>query len=249
LRTPIIAGNWKMFKTVKESVDFVKALHEKLKDVKGREVLVCPTYLSLAAVADALRFSPIQVGSQDAHWENEGAFTSNVSPVMLKDAGVKYCILGHSERRQYEKDSDATINKKLKNVLKAGLRGIVCVGETLQEREAGKTESVIETQFKGCFEGIALGDLVNIVIAYEPVWAIGTGKTASPQQAQDVHAFIRGLVKSRFNAEAAEAMRIQYGGSVKPDNVKDLMSQKDIDGALVGGAALKVDSFVALVNF
>jgi len=128
VRTPIIAGNWKMFKTVKESVDFVKALHEKLKDVKGREVLVCPTYLSLAAVADALRFSPIQVGSQDAHWENEGAFTSNVSPVMLKDAGVKYCILGHSERRQYEKDTDATINKKLKNVLKAGLMGIVCVG-------------------------------------------------------------------------------------------------------------------------
>jgi len=249
MRTPIIAGNWKMYKTVKESVDFVKALHEKLKDVKGREVLVCPTYLSLAAVADALRFSPIQVGSQDAHWENEGAFTSNVSPVMLKDAGVKYCILGHSERRQYEKDSDATINKKLKNVLKAGLRGIVCVGETLQEREAGKTESVIETQFKGCFEGIALGDLANIVIAYEPVWAIGTGKTASPQQAQDVHAFIRGLVKGRFNAEAAEAMRIQYGGSVKPENVKDLMGQKDIDGALVGGAALKVDSFVALVNF
>ncbi len=249
MRTPIIAGNWKMFKTVKESVDFVKALHEKLKDVKGREVLVCPTYLSLAAVADALRFSPIQVGSQDAHWENEGAFTSNVSPVMLKDAGVKYCILGHSERRQYEKDTDATINKKLKNVLKAGLRGIVCVGETLQEREAGKTESVIETQFKGCFEGIPLGDLANIVIAYEPVWAIGTGKTASPQQAQDVHAFIRGLVKARFNSEAAEAMRIQYGGSVKPENVKDLMSQKDIDGALVGGAALKVDSFVALVNF
>jgi triosephosphate isomerase len=249
MRTPIIAGNWKMYKTVKESVEFAKALREKLTDAKGREALVCPTFLAAAAVADALRGSPVQVGSQDAHWENEGAYTSNVSPAMLKDAGIRYCILGHSERRQYERDSDALINKKLKNVLKNGLRGIVCVGETLQEREAGKTQAVIETQFKGCFEGIAEGDLASVVIAYEPVWAIGTGKTATPPMAQEVHAFIRGLLKAKFGGAAAEAMRIQYGGSVKPENVKDLMSQPDIDGALVGGASLKVDSFLALVQY
>ncbi|HJT23953.1 MAG TPA: triose-phosphate isomerase [bacterium] len=248
-RTPIIAGNWKMYKTVKESVDFVKQLQETLKDVRNCEILVCPTALSVAAVADALRFSNIQVGSQDAHWENEGAYTGNISPAMFKEVGVRYIILGHSERRQYDNDTDKRINAKLKNVLRNGLKAIVCVGETLAEREAGKTEKVVETQVNGCFEGIGLGDLANIVIAYEPVWAIGTGKTATPEQANEVHAFIRKLVAQKYNPEAAGKIRIQYGGSVKPENIKQLMAQPDIDGALVGGASLKVDSFTAIAKF
>ncbi len=249
MRIPIIAGNWKMYKGVRESVTFVQQLAETLKDVKDREILVCPTFLSAASVVDSLRFSNIKVGCQDAHWENEGAYTSHVSPAMLKDAGVTYVILGHSERRQYDGETDTTINRKLKNVLKTGLKAIVCVGETLHEREARKTEKVVESQVAGCFEGIGLGDLAHIVIAYEPVWAIGTGKTATPEQANEVHAFIRAKISSKYNAEAAQAIRIQYGGSVKPDNVKQLMSQPDIDGALVGGASLKVDSFAALVKF
>jgi triosephosphate isomerase (TIM) len=249
LRKPIIAGNWKMYKTVKESADYVKQLHEKFKGIQDREIVVCPVYLSIPSVVDALRFSNIQVGAQDGHWENEGAYTGNVSPAMLKDAGVKYVILGHSEKRQYDAETDVRINQKLKNVLKNGLRAIVCVGETLQERESGRTEKVVENQMNGCFEGIGLGDLENIVVAYEPVWAIGTGKNATPEQANEVHVFIRGLISKRYNLEAAQALRIQYGGSVKPDNVKALMGQPDIDGALVGGASLKLDSFSAIVQF
>ena len=248
-RVPIIAGNWKMYKTVKESVDFVLQLKEKLKDVKEREVVICPTNLSVAAVSEALRFSNIQLGAQDAHWENEGAYTGNVSPAMLAAVGVKYVILGHSERRQYDNDTDPRINLKLKNVLRNGLKAILCVGETLQERESGKTEKVIETQIRGCLEGVGLGDLASLVIAYEPVWAIGTGKTATPEQANETHAFIRGLVEKNYNPEAAQALRIQYGGSVKPENIKQLMAQPDIDGALVGGASLKVDLFEALVRY
>ena len=248
-RTPIIAGNWKMYKTVKESVDFVKQLDEKLKGTKDREILVCPTALAVSAVAYALRFSNIQVGCQDAHWEHEGAFTGNVSPAMFKAEGVKYIILGHSERRQFDNDTDQRINAKLKSVLRIGMKAIICVGETWPEREANKTQKVIETQINGCFEGIGLGDLDSIVIAYEPVWAIGTGKTATPEQANEVHAFIRQLIDKKYNREAAEKIRIQYGGSVKPENIKQLMAQPDIDGALVGGASLKVDSFAAIVQF
>ncbi len=249
MRIPIIAGNWKMYKGVKESVVFVNQLKEAVKDVKDREILVCPTFLAASGVVEALRFTNIQVGCQDGHWESEGAYTSHVSPAMLKDTGVQYVILGHSERRQYDGETDQTINRKLKNVLKTGLKAIVCVGETLQEREAGKTEKIVETQLVGCFEGIGLGDLAHIVIAYEPVWAIGTGKTATPEQANEVQAFIRAQISKKYNSEAAQALRIQYGGSVKPDNVKQLMAQPDIDGALVGGASLKVDSFTALVKF
>lgn len=249
MRKPIIAGNWKMYKTVKESADFVKQLPEKLKSIVDREIVVCPTMLSIPAVVEALRFSNIQVGAQDACWENEGAFTGNISPSVLKEEGVKYVILGHSERRQYDGDTDAKINRKLKSVLKAGLRAIICVGETLHEREGGRTEKIIETQVNGCFEGIGLGDLSHIVIAYEPVWAIGTGKNATPEQANAVHVFIRNLIAKKFNKEAAEQIRIQYGGSVKPENIKQLMAQPDIDGALVGGASLKVDSFSAIIQF
>ena len=238
-----------MYKTVKESVDFVKQLNEIFKGIQDREIVVCPTALSVPAVVDALRFSNIQVGCQDAHWENDGAYTGNISPAMFKDVGVKYVILGHSEKRQYDAETDTRINKKLKNVLKNGLRAIVCVGETLQERESGRTEKIIESQVQGCFEGIGLGELVDIVIAYEPVWAIGTGKNATPEQANEVHVFIRNLIENKYNKEAARDIRIQYGGSVKPENVKQLMSQPDIDGALVGGASLKTDSFSAIVKF
>jgi triosephosphate isomerase len=248
-RVPIIAGNWKMYKTVKESVSFVQQLDEKLKDVQGREMVVCPTALSIGAVAEVLRFSNIQLGAQDAHWENEGAYTGNISPVMLKASGVKYVILGHSERRQYDNDTDARINLKLKNVLRNGLKAIVCVGETLQEREANKTVELIETQIMGCFEGVGLGDMADIVIAYEPVWAIGTGKTATPEQANEVHHFIRRLIETKYNQDAANELRIQYGGSVKPENIKQLMAQPDIDGALVGGASLKLESFESLVRY
>jgi triosephosphate isomerase len=236
VRMKILAGNWKMYKTPREAVEYVKVLREKLKDVKDREIVVCPPAVALAGVAEALKDSNIGVGAQDSHYENEGAFTGNLSPVMLKEVGAQFVILGHSERRQYEKETDETINKKVKNVLKNGLKPIVCVGETLQEREAGKTRQVVETQVKGCF-------------ADEPVWAIGTGKTATPEQANEVHAAIRQLIGQFYNPAAAAAMRIQYGGSVKPENAKQLMSQPDIDGALVGGASLKADSWEAIVRY
>ena len=249
MRKPIIAGNWKMYKSVKESVKFAKQLNEKFKGIQDREIVIAPTFIATASVIDALSFSNIQVATQDAHWENEGAYTSQISPVSLKELGVKFVILGHSEKRQYDNETDARVNRKLKNVLRNGLKAIVCVGETLQERESGKMEKVISAQVNGCFEGIGLSDLINIVIAYEPVWAIGTGKNATPEQANEVHAFIRALIAKKYNKEAAEALRIQYGGSVKPENIKQLMAQPDIDGALVGGASLKVDSFEALVKF
>ena len=249
MRKPIIAGNWKMYKSVKESVKFAKQLNEKFKGIQDREIVIAPTFIATASVIDALSFSNIQVATQDAHWENEGAFTSQISPVSLQELGVKFVILGHSEKRQYDNETDARVNRKLKNVLRNGLKAIVCVGETLQERESGKMEKVISAQISGCFEGIGLSDLVDIVIAYEPVWAIGTGKNATPEQANEVHAFIRTLIAKKYNKEAAEALRIQYGGSVKPENIKQLMAQPDIDGALVGGASLKVDSFEALVKF
>jgi triosephosphate isomerase len=249
MRKPVIAGNWKMYKSIREAVAFVRTLDAKLKDVKDREILVCPPALAVPAVGEALAFSNIQVGAQDAHWENEGAYTGNMSPSMLKEAGAKTIILGHSEKRQYDAETDERVNRKLKNVLKNGLRAIVCVGETLKEREAGVTEKVIETQLKGCFSGISLGDLPSVIVAYEPVWAIGTGKNATPEQANDVHRFIRGWFAARYNPEAAGALRIQYGGSVKPENIKQLMAQPDIDGALVGGASLKADSFESLVRY
>src|SRR5258708_794 len=186
-----------MYKTVKESVDFAKQLNEKFIGIQDREIVVCPTFVSVVPVIDALRFSNVQAGTQDAHSENEGAYTSSVSPSTLKEIGIKYVILGHSEKRQYDQETDERINRKLKNVLKNGLRAIVCVGETLQDRESGKTEKVIETQMKGCFEGVGLGDLTNIVVAYEPVWAIGTGKNATPEQANAVHAFIRKWIEKK----------------------------------------------------
>ncbi len=249
MRTPIIAGNWKLNKTKAEAQALAKGIVEQTKSSQGVEIVLCPVYTSLDAVGQALAGSQVKMGAQDLFWEETGAFTGEVSASLLKDAGCAYVIIGHSERRQYFGETDETVNKKLKAALAAGLIPIVCVGETLEEREAGKVEAVVGTQLTGGLAGLSQPELSKIILAYEPVWAIGTGKTATPDQAQEVHAFIRGQLSQLAGQDTANQIRIQYGGSVKPDNVKELMSKEDIDGALVGGASLKVDSFVALVNF
>ncbi|HIJ80577.1 MAG TPA: triose-phosphate isomerase [Desulfuromonadales bacterium] len=249
MRTPLIAGNWKLFKTIGEATAMVGELKPLVAAAKGVEIVVAPVFTALSKVADTLTGSNIHVSAQDCYWEEEGAFTGEVAPKLLKDAGCSHVIIGHSERRQYFGESDETVNRKATAAIAAGLTAIVCVGETLAERESDRTFSVIETQILGGLSGFTAEQLARTVIAYEPVWAIGTGKTASDAQAQDVHAFIRGLMAKQFGQAVAEALRILYGGSVKPDNVKGLMSQTDIDGALVGGASLKADSFAAIVNF
>jgi triosephosphate isomerase len=249
MRTPVIAGNWKLFKTIAEATGMVNALKPLVAGTSGVEIVVAPVFTALSRVAEALSGSNVRLAAQDCYWEEEGAFTGEVAPKLLADAGCSHVIIGHSERRQYFGETDETVNKKAKAALAAGLTAIVCVGETLAEREAGKAFAVIETQLKGGLAGFSADMLVQIIIAYEPVWAIGTGKTASDAQAQEVHAFIRTLLAKLFGQAAAEAIRILYGGSVKPDNVKGLMSQADIDGALVGGASLKADTFAAIANF
>jgi triosephosphate isomerase (TIM) len=249
VRTPLIAGNWKLFKTIAEATGFVDSLKPLVKDIKGVEIVVAPVFTAVSAVAAAAKGSQINVAAQDCYWEEEGAFTGEVAPKLLKDAGCSHVIIGHSERRQYFGETDETVNRKTRAAISAGLTVLICVGETLAEREADKTFKVIETQVTGGLKEIPQAELKQLVIAYEPVWAIGTGKTASDEQAQEVHAFIRGLVAKLYSKAEAEAIRILYGGSVKPDNVKGLMSQPDIDGALVGGASLKPDSFAAVAGF
>ena len=249
MRTPVIAGNWKLFKTIAEATGMVNELKPLVANVSGVEIVVAPVFTALSRVAEALSGSNVRLAAQDCYWEEEGAYTGEVAPKLLADAGCSHVIIGHSERRQYFGETEATVNKKGKAALGAGLCAIVCVGETLAEREADRTFSVIEAQLKGGLDGFSTDMLARTIIAYEPVWAIGTGKTASDQQAQEVHAFIRRLLAQLFGQAAADAMRILYGGSVKPDNVKGLMLQADIDGALVGGASLKADSFAAIANF
>jgi len=249
MRTPVIAGNWKLFKTIAEATAMVNELKPLVAGTAGVEIVVAPVFTALSRVADALSGSNVRLAAQDCYWEEEGAFTGEVAPKLLADAGCSHVIIGHSERRQYFGETDETVNKKAKAALAAGLTAIVCVGETLAEREADKTFAVIETQLKGALAGFTADMLAKCIIAYEPVWAIGTGKTASDDQAQAVHAFIRTLLAKLFGQAAAEAIRILYGGSVKPDNVKGLMSQADIDGALVGGASLKAGTFAAIANF
>lgn len=249
MRKPVIAGNWKLFKTIAEAIELVNGLKPLVAGNQGVEIVVAPVFTALSRVSDALEGSNIMLASQDCYWEDEGAFTGEVAPKLLKDAGCSHAIIGHSERRQYFGETDLTVNKKTKAAIAAGLNAIVCVGESLAERESDKTFSVIETQITEGLTGLSEEDFTHIVIAYEPVWAIGTGKTASDAQAQEVHAFIRHLIARLFSQPVADAVRVLYGGSVKPDNVKGLMSQPDIDGALVGGASLKADSFAAIVNF
>lgn len=249
MRTPVIAGNWKMFNTVAESVALVRDLKALVAEAQGVEIVVAPVFTAIHAVAQELKGSGIAVSSQDVYWEENGAFTGEVAPSMLKEAGCAYAIIGHSERRQYFGETDETVSKKVKAALKAGLIPIMCVGELLEEREAGKTMQVVTKQIKGGLADLPSDDIAKIIIAYEPVWAIGTGKTATPAQAEEVHKSIRALIAALAGTQAAVRMRILYGGSVKADNVDVLMGQEDIDGALVGGASLKADSFARIVKF
>ncbi len=238
-----------MNKTTIEACDLVRKIAYAVMDVKDREVVVAPPFTSLYALKDTVRDTNIALAAQNMHWEDKGAFTGEISAEMLLDLGCKYVIMGHSERRQYFGETDETVNKKLRQALHKGLLPIVCVGELLSEREAGKANEVIDRQVAGALRGVTAAEMQKIVIAYEPVWAIGTGKTATPDQANEIHAFIRQKVKSLYSTEVAESLRIQYGGSVTPDNISSLMTKPDIDGALVGGASLKPESFAALVNF
>lgn len=248
VRRKLVAGNWKLHNTIAESVALAKDLKGKLSRARDVEVAIAPVSLSIAAVAHALEGSNIHVAGQDVHWEDRGAFTGEVSAPLLRDAGCSMCIVGHSERRQYFGENDAAVSKKTRALLGHGLIPIVCVGEMLDEREAGQTLSTVLGQIEGGFEGLSVSDAAKVVVAYEPVWAIGTGRTASPNDAQEVHAAIRGWVAERFNTAVAQGMRILYGGSVKPDNAAELMSQPDVDGALVGGASLEARSFVPIVE-
>jgi len=249
MRRPVIAGNWKMYKTIGEAVDFVGKLKPLVATADHCEVVVAPPFTALRAAADAVKGSNISVAAQEVHWDKEGAHTGDVSPAMLVDAGCTHVIIGHSERRQDHGETDANVNRKIKAALAAGLVPIVCVGETLAEREAGKTQPVLERQVQGGFVGLTPQDFSRIIIAYEPVWAIGTGRTATPEMAAESHRFVRGLVRQQYGEDLAARARILYGGSVKPDNIAGLMAQEEIDGALVGGASLKVDSFSAIVNY
>jgi len=249
MRRPVMAGNWKMFKTQEETRDFFDAFEKLVAASTHCDIVICPPYTAIAAAKAASRGSQIHIGAQDLHWEKQGAFTGEVSPQMLTEAGCAYVIIGHSERRQFFGETDETVHRKVKAALEANLAPIVCVGELLAEREGGRTEAVLEQQFTGGFGALTPGQFSRIIIAYEPVWAIGTGRTATPEIAAEAHRFLRGLAAKRFSPEHAAAVRILYGGSVKPDNVKGLMAQVEIDGALVGGASLDAQSFASIVNF
>jgi triosephosphate isomerase len=248
MRTKIVAGNWKMNKNPAEGAALIAGIRKELNDGNVPvEVVVCPPFTGLDAASKALAGSKIGLGAQNMHFEAPGAFTGEVCAGMLKELAVKYVILGHSERRTLFGETNAVVNRKTKAALAAGLTPIVCVGETLAEREANRTETVVTTQVRESLAGLG-ADLAKVVVAYEPVWAIGTGKTASPAQAQEVHALIRRVLASVGDSKTADGIRIQYGGSMKPENAKELMSQPDIDGGLIGGAALKADSFAAIVR-
>ncbi len=247
-RKLIIAGNWKMNKTVAEALTLVSDLKRDLAGVKEVDVVVAPAYTALSEVSKSILDSNIKLAAQNMSENNFGAFTGEICAGMLKEFSVRYVILGHSERRQFQKETDALIAKKAAAVHAASLKPIVCIGETLAEREGNLTEKVLETQVRGSLAGLTKEQMVETVLAYEPVWAIGTGKTASTQQAQDAHKFIRGVLVSMFDADVARKVRIQYGGSVKPANAKELMSQPDVDGALVGGASLEARSFADIIK-
>ena len=246
-RRVIVAGNWKMNKTASEGRELVDKLKKEIAGLEDAEIVVCPPFTTIGAVVEAAAGSPIGVGAQNIHWAASGAFTGEISADMLKSSGVTYVIIGHSERRQYFGETNATVNSRLKAALAAGLTPIVCVGESLAERESGRTEAVLASQVKEGFAGIDAKDAPGIVVAYEPVWAIGTGKTATPEMAQAAHAFIRSELRALFG-NAADEMRIQYGGSMKPANARELVAQPDIDGGLIGGAALDASTFASLIR-
>jgi triosephosphate isomerase len=249
MRTPIIAGNWKLNKTRAEAKALAEGILAATRDVRDVEIVLCPAYTSLETVQHALAGSALKLGAQDAYWEESGAFTGEVSCSLLRDAGCAYVIIAHSERRQFFGETNETANRKVKAALAAGVAPILCVGETLAERQAGRMSAVVSDHVRGGLSGLTPEQIGRLVIAYEPVWAIGTGQTATPAQAQEVHALIRKLLTELAGADVAQSVRIQYGGSVKPDNARELMSQPDIDGALVGGASLKVEAFVGIINY
>lgn len=249
MRKPMIAGNWKLHKTIPEAIELVSALKNDLADKTDVDIVVAPVFTSLASVAAVLKDSSIALAGQNCYFENSGAFTGEVSPTMLKDAGCSHVILGHSERRQIFAENDDLINRKVKAALAAGLTPIFCIGETLEERESDEMMDVLQRQVTVGLGGLSEEQALKIVVAYEPVWAIGTGKVASGEQAQEAHAFVRGLLAGLFNSDIAEQVRILYGGSVKPDNVDGLMAQTDIDGTLVGGASLKATDFIRIARF
>jgi triosephosphate isomerase len=248
MRRTFVAGNWKMFKTAEEGAGLVRELLQELAGVDRADVAVCPPFTALAAVAAELRGSRVELGGQNMHWEASGAYTGEVSAGMLLAAGCKYVILGHSERREHFGETDATVNRKARAALEAGLAPIVGGGARLAERAAGRTAEVVLGQVRGVLQGFEAKDMVKVTMAYEPVWAIGTGKNATPEQAQEVHAAVRGLLAELFGKACAEAVRIQYGGSVKASNAKAILAQADVDGALVGGASLKAAEFAAIVR-
>jgi triosephosphate isomerase len=248
MRTPFLAANWKMFKTVDETVAYLREFSALTAGVAGAEVVVAPPFTALRAAADVTRGSNVGIAAQDCYWEREGAFTGEVSVTMIKDAGAGYVIIGHSERRRLFGDTDEWVNRKVRAVLAGDLTPIVCIGETLEERDANRTLAVLDRQIDAALAGLTPAQVASLVIAYEPVWAIGTGRNATPAQAGEAHAHIRARLRGSFGPEAAEACHILYGGSVKPDNIKDLMALDDVDGALVGGASLTVPSFFAIVT-
>ncbi len=249
MRKQIIAANWKMNKDVNETSEFIYAFQNEMKGVvTAAEVVICPPFIALDTAFELLQGSPFKLGAQNLHFEEDGAFTGEISARMLKSLGAHYVIVGHSERRQYFGETDEIVAKKVKKALSADLKVILCVGESLAERDGGVTEKVLERQVKAALAGLTEQQLASLVIAYEPIWAIGTGRNATPQQAQDAHAFIRKTVAGMLGEHASAALTIQYGGSVKPENAVELLSQPDVDGALVGGASLKADSFAKIVK-
>ena len=248
MRHPFIAGNWKMFKTVHDTVVYVKEFRSLVKDMEDVEIVIAPPFTAVYAAAEAARNSNIGVAAQNLHWERDGAFTGEIAGPMIKEAGAEYVIIGHSERRTLFGETDQSVNRKIGAGIAAGLVPIVCIGETLAEREAGETLSVLDRQIKSGFDGVTGEQVGALVIAYEPVWAIGTGRTAAAVQAQEAHAHIRQRLRQWFGAPAADECHVIYGGSVKPDNTKDLIAQPDVDGALVGGASLDIKSFFEIVS-
>lgn len=248
-RRALLAGNWKMHMDIAQAVELAQAVAKASSDCADRDVMIAPPFTALAAVAQSLQGSAILLASQNVAWEAQGAFTGEIAPPMLTDIGVRMAIIGHSERRQIFLEDDAMINRRLRAALEFDLTPVLCIGETLQEREGGATFSVLEKQLRGGLQDVSATQAEQLVLAYEPVWAIGTGKTATTGQAQEAHAFLRDLLADMFNKKVAETIRILYGGSVKPDNIDELMAQMDIDGALVGGAALKIESFERIIRF
>jgi triosephosphate isomerase len=248
MRKYIIAGNWKMNKTIGEAIELSNGIKREVYDVTNVDIVLCTPFTALSETSEVITQSNIDLGGQDIFWEEKGAYTGQISGAMLKDAGCKYVIIGHSERRKYFHETNETVNKKINAAFKVGLLPIVCVGETLEDRESGKTFDVVKDHVTNSLKGISKDDMLKVTLAYEPVWAIGTGKTASPEQAEEVHKFIRETLAGMYDKATADSVRIQYGGSVTPDNVEGLMSKENIDGALVGGASLKPDSFSALIK-